>query len=228
MLAIPQRSIPVPVLDSPTVLSATRLAFTRLSEPVFGPLDLRVQRGEVLLVTGENGAGKTTLLRALCGLLPYTGELHWFGQAGTPPPSQLAYLGHLPAQKAELTCLENLRFAAALRGSRRDIGPAAALASVGLSGFEDSFAGRLSAGQRKRLGLARLLLSTALLWLLDEPYANLDREGITLVDRILRRHLAGGGAALLTTHGAYAAPPVPTRTLTLTKPTVITDASASA
>ncbi|MEO5595702.1 MAG: heme ABC exporter ATP-binding protein CcmA [Lysobacteraceae bacterium] len=213
-------------LDSPIVLSATRLAFTRLNEPVFGPLDLRVQRGEVLLVTGDNGAGKTTLLRVLCGLLPHTGDVQWFGQPGAAPTSQLAYAGHLPAHKAELTCLENLRFASALHGSRRDIGPVAALASVGLSGFEDSFAGGLSAGQRKRLGLARLLLSTALLWLLDEPYANLDRDGITLVDRMLRRHLAGGGAALLTTHGAYAAPPVPTRTLALSRQDAAVDSSS--
>ncbi len=226
MLAIPQRSHSVTTLDSPIVLSATRLAFIRLNEPVFGPLDMRVHRGEVLLVTGDNGAGKTTLLRVLCGLLPHTGDVQWFGQPGAAPPSQLAYVGHMPAHKAELTCLENLRFASALHGSRRDIGPAAALASVGLSGFEDSVAGSLSAGQRKRLGLARLLLSTALLWLLDEPYANLDREGITLVDRILLRHLAGGGAALLTTHGAHAAPPVPSRTLSLTRPSVFADAGA--
>ena len=90
-----------------------------------------------------------------------------------------------------------------------------ALASVGLAGFEDIPAGRLSAGQRKRLSLARLMLSPARLWLLDEPYANLDRDGIALVDRLLGRQLEAGGAALITTHGAYAAPPVRARTLLL-------------
>ena len=93
--------------------------------------------------------------------------------------------------------------------------PDQALAEVGLGGFEDNLARRLSAGQNKRLSLARLRLSPAPLWLLDEPYANLDLDGIGLVNRMIAAHLAQGGAALLTTHGAYAAPPVPIRTLDL-------------
>ena len=89
---------------------------------------------------------------------------------------------------------------------------------VGLAGHEDTLARQLSAGQNKRLSLARLWLSPAPLWLLDEPYANLDLDGIDLVNRMIAAHLRDGGAALVTTHGAYAAPPVPTRTLVLERP----------
>jgi heme exporter protein A len=202
--------------DASPLLAAVQLRFMRNDDPVFGLLDFSVHAGEVLLVTGDNGSGKTTLLRVLAGLLPASGgKISWVGEAGPPPAERLAYLGHLHAHKSELTALENLRFAAGLHGIRPGIAPASALASVGLGGFDDALAGKFSAGQRKRLALARLLLSPALLWLLDEPYANLDREGITLVDRMLRKHLETGGAALVTTHGAYAAPPVRTRTLQL-------------
>lgn len=91
----------------------------------------------------------------------------------------------------------------------------AVLSRVGLAGYEDSLARRLSAGQNKRLALARLLLSPARLWLLDEPYANLDLGGIALVNELIAAHVENGGGVLLTTHGAYAAPPVPIRTLEL-------------
>ena len=210
------RNIALELHDSYPLLAAEQLGFTRHDEPVFGPLDFDVGAGEVLLVTGDNGAGKTTLLRVLAGLLPASvGNVFWIGEAGPPPVEQLAYLGHLHAHKADLSALENLRFAAGLHGLRPGSAPASALASVGLGGYQDTLAGQLSAGQRKRLALARLLLSPALLWLLDEPYANLDRDGMTLVDRMLRKHLDVGGGALVTTHGAYAAPPVRTRNLQL-------------
>ena len=127
----------------------------------------------------------------------------------------IAYLGHLPALKADLTALENLHFLCGLHGRRRGQLPGNAIAIVGLAGYEDALARQLSAGQKKRLSLARMWLSPAPLWLLDEPYANLDLEGLELVNRMIHAHLRDGGAALLTTHGAYAAPPVRTRMLTL-------------
>ena len=199
------------------MLAVARLRFDRNDERVFGPLDFAVHAGEALLVTGGNGAGKTTLLRVLAGLLRAgDGELRWHGEPCMRLPADgVALVGHLSGNKADLGARDNLGFAVGLQGCRRGVSPTSALASVGLAGYEDIPAGRLSAGQRKRLSLARLLLSPARLWLLDEPYANLDRDGITLVDRLLGKHLGEGGAALITTHGAYAAPPVRTRTLLL-------------
>ena len=199
------------------MLGVARLRFDRNDACVFGPLHFAVHPGEALLVTGGNGVGKTTLLRVLAGLLHASdGELLWQGETCPSLPSTgIAFVGHLAGQKSDLGCIDNLRFAVGLHGCRRGASAITALAGVGLSRFEEVPAGRLSAGQRKRLSLARLLLSPARLWLLDEPYANLDLEGIALVDSLLGQHLSEGGAALITTHGAYAAPPVRARTLML-------------
>ncbi|MFD0738024.1 heme ABC exporter ATP-binding protein CcmA [Lysobacter koreensis] len=205
---------------APPLLEARSLRFARNDEPVFGPLDFSVDAGEALLVQGDNGAGKTTLLRVLAGLLRADGgEVHIDGQrarAGRRARA-IAYLSHLPGLKADLGALENLEFLCGLQGRRRAQSPASALGIVGLAGYEDTLARQLSAGQKKRLSLARLWLSPAPLWLLDEPYANLDLEGIELVNRMVQAHLRDGGAALVTTHGAYAAPPVRTRMLVLEK-----------
>ena len=206
---------PAPSAAAP-LLECRGLRFSRNEEPIFGPLDFRLGRGEALMVLGGNGAGKSTLLRVLAGLLAAgEGEVRSGGDAVDQGhlARGCAFLGHLNGHKGELSALENLRFTAALQAS--PVAPEQALADVGLAGFDDSLARRLSAGQNKRLALARLRLSPAPLWLLDEPYANLDLDGIALVNRLIAAHLAEGGAALLTTHGAYAAPPVPLRTLDL-------------
>ena len=178
---------------APPLLDVKGLRFSRNDLPVFGPLDFSVDAGEALLVQGDNGAGKTTLLRVLIGLLRADdGSVDIDGEPARPArrARAMAYLGHLPEH---------------------------ALAMVGLAGYEDALLRQLSAGQKKRLGLARLWLSPAPLWLLDEPYANLDLDGIELVNRMVQAQLRAGGAALVTTHGAYAAPPVRTRTLVLEK-----------
>ena len=198
------------------LLEARGLAFARNEEPVFGPLDFALHPGEALQVHGGNGRGKTTLLRVLAGLLPAgAGEVQFEGRVVDRDhlARGCAFLGHLHGHKGELSTLENLEFARALQGGAGDA--ERTLAQVGLGGYEDTLARRLSAGQNKRLALARLQLSPARLWLLDEPYANLDLGGIDLVNAMIGAHLAQGGAALLTTHGAYAAPPVPVRTLEL-------------
>ena len=200
------------------LLAARNLTFTRNDEPVFGPLDFVVAAGEALLVQGDNGAGKTTLLRVLAGLLRAdSGEIDIDGRTAKASlrSRAIAYLGHLPAMKADLNALENLHFLCGLHGRRARQLPGDALGMVGLAGYEDALTRQLSAGQKKRLSLARLWLSPAPLWLLDEPYANLDLDGINLVNRMISAHLRDGGAALVTTHGAYAAPPVQTRMLML-------------
>ena len=206
---------------APPLLQARGLRFARNDEPVFGPLDFSVDAGEALLVQGDNGAGKTSLLRVLAGLLRADGgEVDIDGErTRTARRSRaIAYLGHLPGLKADLSALENLNFLCGLQGRRRGQLPGHAMTIVGLSGYEDALARQLSAGQKKRLSLARLWLSPAPLWLLDEPYANLDLAGIELVNRMVQAHLRSGGAALVTTHGAYAAPPVRTKLLVLERP----------
>ena len=204
---------------SPSPLLAVRgLAFSRDETPIFGPLDFSVDGNEALLVQGGNGAGKTTMLRVLAGLLRAdAGEVAIEGQPARAQSraQHIAYLGHLPGLKADLSALQNLEFLCGLHGRRPKQTADAAMAIVGLAGFEDAAVRTLSAGQKKRLGLARLWLSPAPLWLLDEPYANLDLDGINLVNRMVQAHLRSGGAALITTHGAYAAPPVRTRMLEL-------------
>ncbi len=206
------------VHTAPPLLAARGLSFARNERPVFGPLDFAVDAGEALLVQGDNGAGKTTLLRVLAGLLRAdAGQIDLDGQPAKASlrSRAITYLGHLPALKADLTALENLNFLCGMHGRRRGQLSVNALGIVGLAGYEDTLARQLSAGQKKRLSLARLWLAPAPLWLLDEPYANLDLDGIHLVNRMVQAHLRGGGAALLTTHGAYAAPPVRTRMLVL-------------
>lgn len=207
-----------PSSSAATLLSARGLSFARNESPVFGPLSFDVHPGEALLLRGDNGAGKTTLLRVLAGLLPADAgriEIHGAPADHGGRSRHMAYLGHLPALKADLSLLENLRFLCGLHGRHagRDID--AALHLVGLHGYDDALARQLSAGQKRRASLARLWLSPAPLWLMDEPYANLDLDGIGLVNRLVDAHLRDGGAALVTTHGAYAAPPVRTRELVL-------------
>ncbi|MDE2407317.1 MAG: heme ABC exporter ATP-binding protein CcmA [Xanthomonadaceae bacterium] len=200
------------------LLHVLDLRFSRDELPIFGPLGFSVAAGEALLVQGGNGAGKTTLLRVLAGLLRTEGGTVAIEGRHADAASRarhIAYLGHLPGLKADLSALQNLDYLGGLHGKRPRQQPETALGIVGLAGFEDAAVRTLSAGQKKRLGLARLWLSPAPLWLLDEPYANLDLEGITLVNRMVQAHLQAGGAALITTHGAYAAPPVRTRLLEL-------------
>ena len=197
----------IDLADTPPLLAARGLAYARNEEPIFGPLDFSLSPGEVVLIEGDNGSGKTTLLKVLSGLLePTAGEVLLNGVPLTLArlSHQVALLGHLAGMKLELTALQNLRFAVGLGGIRPGITPPIALASVGLAGYEGQPLRLLSAGQKKRVALARLLLVPAALWLLDEPYANLDREGIELVNRLLLMHAQRGGSALITSHGAYA------------------------
>lgn len=200
------------------LLRASALCFDRNDEPIFGPLDFHVAHGEAVLIHGSNGSGKTTLLRVLAGLLrASSGTILIRDEPATPERIAItcALLGHLLGHKGDLTATENLAFACGLFGQRDDMQIEEALQTVGLAGFDDAPARQFSAGQRKRLALARLLLVPAPLWLLDEPYANLDLPGIDLVNRLIGQHLERGGAALVTSHGAYATGAVRTRTLEL-------------
>ncbi|WP_266171591.1 cytochrome c biogenesis heme-transporting ATPase CcmA [Dyella subtropica] len=191
--------------QAPLLLEARALSFYRQDEPVFGPLDFRLREGEVALVEGDNGSGKTTLLRILAGLLHVDeGELLWRGERWQRDAhlGDIVFLAHHLGLKADLSARENLAIAAGLYGARDNMAADGVWVDIGLSGYEDEPVRRLSAGQKKRAALARLLLLPATLWLLDEPYANLDRVGIELVNRLLEQHAARGGGALVTSHGA--------------------------
>lgn len=187
------------------LLSAQRLAFSRNDEPVFGPLDFTVDRGETLLVEGDNGSGKTTLLRVLAGMLPpVTGEIRFDGALASRDSrnGRALLLGHRLGMNESLSARENLEFLSGLYGTRGGATAESVLADVGIGAWIDEPLRSLSAGQKKRVGLARLLLLPGDLWLLDEPYANLDRHGIDLVNALIASHCAHGGAALVTSHGA--------------------------
>ena len=172
---------------------------------LFAELSLRLASGELLQVHGPNGSGKTTLLRVLCGLTePLTGTIRWEGSAYEAQSSDyrdhLAYVGHANGVKLELTALENLQVAQTLTRSPPPVDPATALERFELSPVWDIPASYLSAGQRRRIALARLLITGAHCWLLDEPFSALDKHGVELMESLLQDHLRAGGLVALTSH----------------------------
>lgn len=186
----------------PALLAIRALAFGYAGDPLFQGLTLALRPGQALVLNGGNGSGKSTLLRLLAGLLdPDEGGIERAVEADGEPVA-LAWLGHALGLKPALTVAENLAFGACLYPRRGRMGRDPALAAVGLDGFAAVPVRELSAGQRKRVALARLLLVDAPVWLLDEPYANLDPEGCRLVDRLVDHQLRGGGAVVLSVHRA--------------------------
>ena len=178
------------------MLTVSQLSLERYFQPVFQPVDFSLKAGELMVITGANGSGKTTLIRLLAGILTASS-----GSINSSATST-AYLGHALAIKEDLSALENLRFVAGFNGGFKT-SIEHVLRQAGLSRVAHQPARTLSAGQRKHCALARLLLVPAQLWLLDEPYSNLDQDGIKLVDDLLIQHVSGGGAAIVATHGEH-------------------------
>jgi heme exporter protein A len=183
------------------VLTAEGVAVFRGERLVFRDLFLTVPSGGALILAGANGSGKSTLLRLLAGLVrPAAGQILWEGADAfadlAAHGERVAYLGHQDAVKPGLTVTENLLFAATV--SRRSI--ATALEAVGLDALADLPSRMLSAGQKRRLAIARLVLSTAQLWLLDEPTLGLDTASIDRFGALLGQHRAGGGIVVAATH----------------------------
>ncbi len=177
-----------------SLLAAHDVEIERGDRRLLTGVSLTVEAGDIWQLVGANGVGKTSLLRALAGLarLGVTGEIEH--------DQQRLYLGHAPSLKKTLSPLDNLRCHPACDIVVADDVIFSALASVSLAGYEDRPVGSLSAGQQRRVALARLLLSPAPLWLLDEPFTALDASGCDWLDAQIRSHVSGGGAVVYTSH----------------------------
>ena len=192
----------------PAVLSVHELECYRGDNLLFSALSFALSPGQCMQIEGANGSGKTSLLRILAGLSrPSDGEVRWRGADIQSQRavyfSEMVYLGHLLGLKADLSAIENLKIALALAGVPFDENTIYhALDNTGLQGREEVPARSLSAGQKQRIALARMLVSPAVLWIMDEPFTALDVTGVALVCRLLGQHLEQGGMAVLTSHQA--------------------------
>ncbi len=188
------------------MLEVKNLTCSRGDRELFSDLSFKLKAGQLLRLEGANGSGKTTLLRTLCGLfLADEGEILWEGAAikeqGEDFRKALLYLGHHNGIKADLTAYENLKLNCLMAGihvSQEQL--MEALDTIGLFAFEDFPVRSLSQGQKRRVALAKLLLSNAKLWVLDEPFVALDVAAVEQLQGIIIKHLESGGVVILTTH----------------------------
>jgi heme exporter protein A len=188
-----------------TELEVVDVECIRGDRRLFSGLDLSLQAGQIQRIEGANGTGKTSLLRIICGLsLPESGEILWQGQPigrqRTDYCRNLAYIGHTHGIKFGLSPFENLRMHAALGISQPRVSFEEALQCVGLYPFRNYPCRTLSAGQHRRVAIARLVLSKARLWVLDEPVTGIDQEGIQEIESLFESHTAHGGMIVFTSH----------------------------
>ena len=191
------------------MLEVSNLACSRGDHRLFCGLSFSLKPGQIMQLQGENGSGKTTLLRALCGfMMPDEGEVLWRSEnirhLGEDYCSEILYLGHLNAIKDELSAVENLCISAGLSGFvLKENDAIAALRHMGLRGREALPAKVLSQGQRRRVALARLMVSDARLWILDEPLTALDVGAVALIQGLIAEHLENQGMVIFTTHQPF-------------------------
>ena len=192
------------------MLTVSDVCAVRDDRVLFAKLDFQLQAGEIMQVLGANGTGKTTLLNGLMGLAPFeSGSIVWHGENIQDNPihfkQHVAFVGHLLGLKPLLTAIENLQFLAQLHQKTVSVSHIEqALKKVGLYGYEDVPIAYLSAGQKRRVALARLFLQQAKLWVLDEPFTAIDLAGVKALEQWLVEHAQQGGMVLLTTHHVFA------------------------
>lgn len=187
-------------------LEVKNLTCTRGDRELFSDLSFKLEASQLMRLEGTNGSGKTTLLRTLCGLfMADEGEILWDGIAIKKQDEtyrkELLYLGHQNAIKADLSAYENLKLNCSLAGiNTSEEQLMEALDAIGLFAFEDFPVRTLSQGQKRRVALAKLLLSNAKLWILDEPFVALDAAAVEQLQSIIAKHVESGGVVILTTH----------------------------
>lgn len=186
-------------------LGVNNLTCSRNEQILFSGIGFSVHAGQLLMIEGANGSGKTSLLKTLCGFIPPDeGEVLWRGsdirQCMDDYLAEMSYIGHHNGVKGGLTCAENLKVACVLSAYGDSVDPAAVLQPYGLGEYIHTPAQMLSSGQRRRLALARLAVSRARIWILDEPFTSLDEKGKTFIKAQLLRQLADGGIIVLTSH----------------------------
>ena len=186
------------------LLSADNLTCIREERILFDQLNFAINAGDIVQIEGQNGAGKTSLLRILAGLSsPYSGNVLFnhlpIAKCREEFHASLTFIGHQPGIKGEMTAQENLEFYLALHGLSPEEAEAT-LAKVNLLAFEDSLASHLSAGQHRRIALARLWQSKTPIWILDEPFTAIDKQGVKNLEALFVEHVNNGGCVILTSH----------------------------
>ena len=195
-------------------LSIINISCERDERLLFEGVNAEFHSGDIVQLAGPNGSGKTTLAKIIIGIVPHSnGSIEWRASSATVEcptlRESLLYLGHQPAVKSSLTALENLQWYFGLNGAKApSASPQAferslfegALEAVGLAGYEDVACYQMSAGQQRRVALARLYLSQAPIWILDEPFTAIDTKGVTALELCIQTHAKRGGLVLLTTH----------------------------